>query len=106
MSWWGLALLSLAGVAFLTLPLVMAQASRMGRMTRWDERVRRRYERLDRQAAEGWTPPWWYPPVVGSTSVLWAVAVWLLTRDVGQAGVAAVVGIVPTIMAVVARRQA
>jgi Flp pilus assembly protein TadB len=106
MSAWGIVPVSLVALVLLTLPSLMAQASRSGRMARWDERVRRWYERSDRRAAEGWTPPWWYPPVVGSTLVLWALVVWLLTHDVAQAGLAVVLGIVPTIMAVVARRQA
>jgi hypothetical protein len=106
MSTWGIVSVTLVALVLLTLPLLMGQASRSGRMARWDERVRRWYERSDHRAAEGWTPPWWYPPVVGSTFVLLALVVWLLTHDVGQAGLAVVWGIVPTIMAVVARRHA
>ncbi len=104
MSRWGIVTVSLAAMVFLTLPLFMAQASRSGRMARWDERARRWDERVMR--AEGWTPPRWYPPAVGSTFVLWALVVWLLTHDVGQAGLPLVLGIVPTITAVVTRRQA
>lgn len=106
MSRWGIITVSLVGLVFLTLPLVMAQARRSGGMTRGDERVWRWYGRLDRRAAEGWTPPWWYPLVVGSTAVLWALATWQLSHGVVETGVAVVVGIVPTIMAVMARRQA
>jgi Flp pilus assembly protein TadB len=107
MSWWGLAPLSFAGLVFLALPLVIAHARRSGgQMTRLSEHLWRSYERLDRRAAEGWTPPWWYPLVVGSTAAVWALMTWLLTHDVGQASGAAVLGIGATIMAVVVRRQA
>lgn len=106
MNLWGIVPLTMAGLVFLTLPLVIAQARRSGRMTRGDERFWRWYGRLDRRAAEGWTPPWWYPPAVGSTSALWALVTWLLTHGVFQTGVAVVTGIVLTIMAVVVRRQA
>jgi len=106
MSRWGIVTVSLVAMVFLTLPLLMAQVSRSGRIARWDERVRRRYERYERRAAEGWTPSWWYPPVVVSTFMLWALVVWLLTHDVGQAVLPVVLGIMPTIMAVVTRRQA
>jgi hypothetical protein len=106
MSAWGIVSVCLVALVLLTLPLLMAQASRSGRMARWDERVSRWYERSDRRATEGWTPPWWYPPVVASTFVLWGLVAWLLTHDIAQAGLAVVLGIVPTIMAVVAGRQA
>ena len=106
MSAWGIVTVSLVALVLLTLPLLMAQASRSGRMARWDARVRRWYERSDRRAAKGWTPPWWYPLMVGSTFVLGALVVWLLTHDVAKAGLAVVLGIMPTITAVVARRQA
>jgi hypothetical protein len=105
MSRWGIVTVSLAALVFLTLPLLMAQASRSGRMARWDERVGRWYERSDRWAAEDWTPPWWYPPVAASTFVLLGLVAWLLTHDVAQAVVAVAPGIVPTIMAAVARRR-
>ena len=106
MSAWGIVPVSLVALVFLTLPLLMARASRSGRIAGWDERVRRWYERSDRRAVEGWTPPWWYPPVVASSFVLLGLVAWLLTHDVAQAGLPVVLGIVPTIMAVVARRQA
>jgi hypothetical protein len=106
-SGWGIAALSVAGLVFLTLPLAMAQASRSGRMTRWDERVRRHYEHADRQPLEDWTtPPRWYAPAAVSGSVLWAVVVWFLTHDVAQVFVAVTVGIVPAGFAALARRQA
>lgn len=107
MSQWGIVTAaSLAALVFLTLPLFLAQVSHSGRMARWDERVRRRAERSGYGASEDWTPPWWYPPVVASTSVTWTLVVWLLTHDVAQVGVAVVAGTVPTAMAVVARRRA
>jgi hypothetical protein len=70
MSRWGIVTASMAALVFLTLPLFMAQANRSGRMARWDERVRRRDERIGREASENWTPPWWYPPAVASTFVI------------------------------------
>lgn len=106
MSRWGIVTASLAALVFLMLPLFLAQVSYSGRMARWDERVRRRDERYTRRALEDWTPPLWYPPVVASTSVTWMLVVWLRTHDVAQVGVAVVTGIVPTAMAVVARRRA
>jgi hypothetical protein len=105
MSAWGIVTVSLVALVLLTLPLLMAQASRSGRMAHWDERARRWDERVAR-GAEGWTPPWWYPPVVGSTFVLGALVVWLLTHDVARASLPVVLGIMPTITAVLARRQA
>lgn len=105
--WWRIALPSLAAVVFLTLPLIIAKARRSGRMTtREEERLWPVYARLDRRALEGWTPPWWYPPVLGSASALWALVTWQLTHDVFPTGVSVVIGIVLTIMAVVVRRQA
>jgi H+/Cl- antiporter ClcA len=93
MSRWGIVTVSLVAMVFLTLPLLMAQASRSSRMARWDERVGRWYERSDRRAAEGWTPPWWYPPVAASGFVLLGLVAWLLTHDVAQAGLPLVLGL-------------
>jgi hypothetical protein len=106
MSRWGIVTVSLVAMVFLTLPVLMAQASRSSRMARWDERVGRWYEGYDRRATGGWTPPWWYPLAIAFTYMPWALVVWLLTHDVGQAGLPVVLGIVPTVMALVARRQA
>jgi len=107
MNWWGLVVPSMAGVVFLTVPLIIAQARRSGRMTtRGEERFWRWYGRLDRRAAEGWTPPWWYSLVLAATAALWALVNWLATHDVFFAGVSVVMGIVLTILAVVVRRQA
>lgn len=106
MSAWTIVAVSLVALVLLTLPLLLAQASRSGRIARWDERVRRWYERSDRRPAGGWTPPWWYPPVVGSSFVLLGLVAWLLTHDIAQAGLPMPLGIMSTIMAVVARRQA
>jgi hypothetical protein len=105
MSAWGIVPVSLVALAFLMLPLLMAQASRRGRMAGWDERVRRWDERAARRAEE-WAPPWWYPPAVGSTFVLLGLVAWLLTHHVAQAVVAVAPGIAPTVYAVVTRRQA
>jgi hypothetical protein len=103
MSRWGIVTVSFVALVFLTLPLLMAQASRSGRMTRWDERARRWDERVMR--GEGWTPPWWYPPAIACTFIIGGWVVWLIKHDVVFTGVVIVQGILPTINAVMARRQ-
>jgi hypothetical protein len=107
MSGLWLALLFLAALVFLTIPLIIAQNRRSGRMTtRGEERLWRWYGRLDRRAAEGWRPPWRYPLAVGSTSLAWALAVWSVSHEVTFVIVGAVMGTVLSTMAVVTRRQA
>jgi hypothetical protein len=103
MSRWGTLTVSLVALVFLTLPLLMAQASRSGRMTRWDERTRRWDERVMRAA--GWTPPWWYPPAVACTFLLLGLVVWLMGHNLLFSCVVMVQGIPQTIAAVMTRRQ-
>lgn len=107
MNWLSFAFLCMAALVFLTAPVIIAQARRSGRMTtRGEERFWRWYGRLDRRAAEGWRPPWWYPLALGSIALLWGLAVWLVSHEVLVLVVGVVMGIVLSTMAVVTRRQA
>ena len=107
MSGLGFACLCLFALLFLTLPLLIAQKRRSGRMaTRGEERLWRWYGRLDRRAAEGWRPPRWYPLAVGSTSLAWVLAFWWVSHEVTALIGNVVMGIVFSTLAVVTRRQA
>jgi hypothetical protein len=99
MSRWGIVTASLVALVFLTLPLLMAQVNRSGRMARWDERA-------GRWASKGWTPPWWYSVAVASSFVTGGLVVWLMEHDVLLTCLVVVQGALLTINAVVAWRQA